>query len=114
MAEVNPIILSNNETGKSYTLRFTRSTVRKMEQNGFDMNDISVHPMTRIPELFHGAFLADQPFIKRETTDHILFEELGGITDAMMERLGELYAAPFNTLVVGSDEPKNSKMTVEL
>lgn len=111
---VNPIILKDTETEKTYTLRFTRNTVRKMEQNGFDVSDLEKHPMSRVPEMFHGAFLADQPFMKREQTDKILFEDLGGVSDAMLERLGQLYAEPFNTLIVGADEPKNRKMTVEM
>ena len=115
MAEaiVNPIILKDEETGKSYTLRFTRRTVMKLEQEGFDASQIEKHPMTSIPEMFYGAFLADQPFIKRETTDKILFEDLGGLSQNMIERLGQLYAAPLNELIAKEDEPKNAKMTVQ-
>lgn len=114
MAEVvNPIILKDEETGKSYTLRFTRDTVKKMEQSGFDATQIDKKMMTSVPELFYGAFLADQPFITRKQTDKILFDDLGGLTEKMIERLGLLYAAPLNELIAKDDEPKNAKMTVQ-
>ena len=113
--ELKPIILRDEETGRVYTLRFTRATVRKLEQQGFDVNDIDKHPMTRIPEIFYGAFLAEHPYIKRSETDDILFNRLGGMSDAMLERLGELYAEPFNTLIATEDDSKNPRtMAVEL
>lgn len=114
MAELKPIVLRDEDDGRVYTLRFTRATVKKMEQNGFNMNEVSSMPMTRVPELFYGAFLADQPFIKKKDTDTILFDKLGGMSDKMMERLGELYAEPFNTLVNGDNTENPQRMTVEL
>ena len=44
--------------GKDYVLEYTRNTVRQMENNGFVTNDIDIKPMTVLPALFAGAFLA--------------------------------------------------------
>lgn len=115
MNELKPIKLTDEETGRTWTLHFTRNSIKKMEQSGFNINDLEAHPMVRIPELFYGAFLADQPFMKRKDTDDILFNKLGGMSDAMLERLGELYAEPFNTLISTEGATENPcKMAVEM
>lgn len=65
--------------------------------------------------MFHAAFLADQPNMKRSETDTILYDKLGGLDDAFIEKLGQLYAEPFNTLIASGDSSGNPrKMTVEL
>lgn len=116
MAEVNervkPIILKNNETGEEYTLEFNRDTVRFAEARGFDINDVSRYPMTKLPELFFYAFRMHHKNVSREKTDRILFDDLGGMPDGMAERLGTLYGVPFEALANG-ENGKNGKMTVE-
>jgi hypothetical protein len=39
MERVKPIELTDNETGKTYTLEFNRDVVRRAEQNGFSIDD---------------------------------------------------------------------------
>ena len=51
--------------------------------------------------------------LSREKTDRILFEDLGGMPDGMLERLGQLYALPFDALTQTENKPKNAKVTVE-
>ena len=109
--EVRPIVIKDEENGKEYTLEFNRESIAFSETKGFDINDIEKKPMTRIPELFYYAFRMHHRNVSREKTDAIL--DTIGWNEKLLTRLGELYAAPFNTLLAGDDEPKNPKMTVE-
>jgi len=52
--------------GKDYTLEFTRRTVAEMEKKGFIASDITEKPMTTLPALFAGAFLAHHRFVKED------------------------------------------------
>ena len=44
--------------GKDYCLEYTRRSVEMMEKRGFIASDITDKPMTALPALFAGAFLA--------------------------------------------------------
>ena len=110
---VNPIVIHDGETGKDYTLEFSRESVQFAEQRGFSVNDLDRFSMVKIPELFFYAFRMHHPNISKGQTDDILFNKLGGMTDGMAERLGELYALPYQALDGGS-KPKNPKVTVDM
>ncbi len=112
--KVKPVILHDEDDGISYTLEFTRESVKFAEQRGFDINDVSRFPMTKLPELFFYAFRAHHKNVSRDKTDKILFEKMGGIPDGLIERLGQLYAVPFMALTDEEGEAKNSRVTVEL
>lgn len=114
--QVKPIIIHDAENGIDYTLEFNRESIRFAEQRGFDIDDVGKYPMTKIPELFYYAFRMHHKNVSREKTDRILFDDLGGLPDGAAERLGALYAAPFEALSNKNDEKKakNSKMTVEM
>ena len=53
---VKPIELTDNDTGKVYTLEFNRDTVRRAEKNGFSIDDCSKFP-TMCYDLWYYAFL---------------------------------------------------------
>lgn len=112
--KVNPIILRDSEEDKEYVLEFDRESVRFAEARGFDISDVGKFPMTKIPELFFYAFRMHHKNVSREKTDRILFDYMGGMPDGMAERLGALYAAPFEALAAAEDEGKNSRITVEM
>ena len=112
MQNVKPIIVKDDETGLEYTLEFTRDSVRFAEARGFKIQDVSDYPMTKIPELWFYAFRANHKNVSRGKTDALL-DGLGGIPDGLLERLGELYAAPFNALT-DSDSAENPTVTVTL
>jgi len=112
---VKPLILHDTENGMDYTLEFNRESIRFAEARGFAIEDTSRAPMTKIPELFFYAFRMHHKNVSREKTDKIIFEDwggIGGIPDGVIERLGQLYAQPFEALDNG--EGKNAKVTVEL
>lgn len=113
MANVKPIIINNKDTGDSYTLEFTRESVKFAEMRGFNINNLDKFPMTTVPELFFYAFRAHHKNVARDKTDKILFEDLGGMPKGMIERLGELYAEPFNALTNEEETVKNANVTVE-
>ena len=88
---------------KEYNLTFTRLIVRQMEQQGFDLQAIDRKPMTMIPMLWEGAFLAHHPKMKRDLKDEIY----KSISDkrGLIGALGELYFDTLNTLM--DDAPEN-------
>lgn len=115
--EVRPITLTDNDNGDKFVLEFSRESVKFAEARGFDIDDVGRFPMTKIPELFYYSFRKNHKNVSREKTDRILFEDLGGLPDGMLERLIMLYSEPFNVLTSSEEdgaEGKKSKMTVEL
>ena len=112
--KVKPMVITDPESGKEYMLEFSRRTVVKTEQAGFDVNSLESKSMTMIPLLFWGAFLMHHPHMTKEQTDSILFDGLGGLNDEEMGYLGKLYAAPFQSLIASEDKEANPrKMAVK-
>lgn len=106
---LKPMVITDPDEGREYTLEFSRKTVAKTEQAGLDINKIESASMTMIPILFWGAFLMHHPHMTREQTDKILFEGLSGLTEQEMTHLGKLFAEPFQTLIAGVDEGANPR-----
>ena len=90
--------------GKDYTLEFTRRTVAEMEKKGFIASDITEKPMTTLPALFAGAFLAHHRFVKSDILDNI-YSKLTKKED-LIGKLAEMYNEPILTLV---EEPEESE-----
>ena len=111
--KVNPIILTDTETGDVYTLEFNRESVRFAEARGFSIDDVARYPFTKLPELFWYAFRMHHMSVSKEKADRILFDMLGGMPEGMAERLGALYGEPFKALTNEEQKPKNARMTVE-
>lgn len=110
-----PVRVSDNETGTAYELDFSRESVKFAENRGFKLDEITVYPVTRIPELFYYAFRKNHKNVARSKTDALL-DGMGGVTTALLERLIQLYQqAGFTHLInTEEDEQKNAKVTVEL
>lgn len=91
-------------TGIAYTLEYTRKTVEAMEKNGFVTADVERKPMTLLPTLFAGAFLAHHRFVKRDVIDMIY----AGMPkkDELIGKLVEMYNDPIIALL---DEPAESE-----
>lgn len=90
--------------GKDYTLEFTRRTVAEMEKKGFVASDITEKPMTTLPALFAGAFLAHHRFVKSDIIDNI-YSKLTKKED-LIGKLAEMYNEPILTLV---EEPEEAE-----
>lgn len=111
---MNPMIITDPDENREYTLEFSRKTAAKAEQAGLDISKVDSAPMTMIPLLFWGAFLMHHPHMSKDQTDKILFDGLGGMSDQELEYIGKLYAEAFKTLVVTEDEGANPrKMAVK-
>ena len=100
--------------GNTYTLAFNRNSVVSAEKAGFRAELIGEQPMTMLPLLFYAAFKMHQPRITREETDAILFDKMGGMNQALIERLAQLYAEPTKTLIRTDDygDEKNVKISL--
>ena len=90
--------------GKDYTLEFTRRTVAEMEKKGFIASDITDKPMTTLPALFAGAFLAHHRFVKEDIINDI-YSKLTKKEDPI-GKLAEMYNEPILALV---EEPEKAE-----
>ena len=90
--------------GKDYTLEFTRRTVAEMEKKDFIASDITDKPMTTLPALFAGAFLAHHRFVKEDIINDI-YSKLTKKED-LIGKLAEMYNEPILALV---EEPEKAE-----
>lgn len=93
--------------GKEYTLEFTRRTVEQMERKGFVASELTEKPMSCLPDLFAGAFLANHRFLKRDVIDEI-YDKLTNKQE-LVGKLAEMYNEPIESLF---DEPEENEGNV--
>lgn len=112
---VKPVIIHDTENNRDYTLEFSRDSIKFAEGRGFRIVDVDNYPMTKVPEFFWYAFRMHHPSVSLAQAEKLL-ERMGGMTEALAQRLGELWAVPFETLASEQDdgEAKNVTVTVEL
>ena len=89
---------------KEYVLEFTRRSVEIMERKGFVASDIETKPVTVLPALFAGAFLAHHKYEKPEVIEAI-YSKLTNKQE-LIGKLAEMYNEPIKALV---DEPEESE-----
>ena len=92
---------------KEYVLEYNRKSVEAMEKKGFVASDINTKPMTILPLLFAGAFIANHKYIKQETIDEI-YSKMTNKSE-LISKLAEMYNEPIMALV---DEPDESEGNV--
>ena len=92
--------------GIEYCLEYTRKSVEQMEKRGFVASDIQDKPMTTLPALFAGAFLAHHRYIKPEVVDTI-FSKMKN-KDNLIEKLAEMYNEPIMALITEPDEAEGN------
>ena len=92
---------------KEYCLEYTRKSVEMMERNGFRASDIQDKPMTTLPALFAGAFLANHRYVKQDVIDAI-FAKMPNKME-LIGKLAEMYNEPIMSLI---DEPEESEGNV--
>ena len=93
-----------NHQGKEYCLEYTRKSVEQMEKSGFVASDIKDKPMTTLPALFAGAFLANHRFVKQDVIDDIYSKMTN--KGELIGKLAEMYNEPIMALV---DEPEEAE-----
>lgn len=89
---------------KEYVLEYTRKSVEIMEKKGFIASEVETKPMTVLPALFAGAFLANHRHEKPEVIE-ALFAKMTNKTE-LIGKLAEMYNEPIMALV---EEPEESE-----
>jgi len=112
---IRPVIIHDTKENRDYTLEFSRDSIKFAEGRGFRIADVDNYPMTKVPEFFWYAFRMHHPSVSLAKAEELL-DRMGGMTEALAQRLGELWAVPFNALASEQDdgEVKNATVTVEL
>lgn len=117
MSKAKPIIITDNDTGKTYTLEFDRAAVDRAENDGFSLQDVQRFP-SKLSDLWHYSFYMHHKseFLRRELTrkktDELL-DACGGILGINQDvwvRLSEMYLATYTTLGDG----ENPHVTIDL
>lgn len=90
--------------GVTYTLEFTRKSIKTMESRGFKISEFSDKPVTMLPALFAGAFLAHHRFVKQDVIEEI-FARLKN-KEELIDKLSEMYAEPLIALM---DDPEEDE-----
>lgn len=108
-------IKSKDNASEFYLLEFNRESIKFAEARGFKVQALEDGvSFSAIEDIFFYSFRMHQPNMSKAQTDKILYEDLGGMPEGVLERLVGLYLAPFETLVQNEDKGKNARLTVEL
>ena len=118
MAEIeriNPIRITDKNSGEVYELDFNRDAIQFAEQNGFKLEDLANFPGTKPREFFYYAFRYHHKRLSRGQTDK-LYEKMGGVTGKMLERLIDLYnqAVAANNIQDEEELAENPFVEVEM
>lgn len=99
--------ISISYENRTYTLEYTRESVRTMESMGFIADELFTKPALRIPELFYGAFAAHHRGIKRKEVDR-MFNGIANRSE-LIQKLVEMYRDTLSSLM---DEPDGAEGNV--
>ncbi len=93
--------------GKQYILEYTRQSVEEMERRGFIAEEVITKPLTVLPTLFAGAFIANHRFTKRKVINEI-FSQIDDKGE-LVNTLAEMYSLVIDEFV---DELESSNKTL--
>lgn len=114
---VDPIYLTDNETGEEYILDFCKESVKFMHSKRFAPDEDTINYVGDLGyDFWFYAFRMHHKGVPRNKTDALL-DKMGGLTVEIIQRLFGLYnQALFSNHVIQSQEEleKNSKVTVKL
>lgn len=91
-----------NFEDKNYILEFDRAGVKRLEQNGFDINEVMNKPATMLPKLYKGAFAKNHPDVSEEKAVEIINNVPN--KEEFIVALVELYTEPLNALMSNTDK----------
>lgn len=113
---VNPVRLTDEQSGQVYELDFSRESIAFAERNRFKLEEALEFPVTGLRDLFYYAFRKNHRNIARDKTDKLVERWGGGIPEKLLTRLVQLYrqAQMSNAVQVDEDAEKNSGLTLEL
>lgn len=91
--------------GNDYCLEYNKRTVKQMEDRGFALTKFMEAPMSTLPELFAGAFLANHKFTKRQVIDDI-YDHMSD-KQTLINTLTTMYNEPIEALMSDGDDEGN-------
>jgi hypothetical protein len=94
--------------GVDYTLEFTRESIAQLERQGLVASEITDKPMTVLPALFAGSFIANHRFTKQALIKEI-FEKMPDKAQ-LIAKLLEMFNEPLETMM---DDPEDSEGNVK-
>ena len=86
-----------NYGGKEYVLEFTRKSVEEMERRGFVASEVLEKPLTVLPSMFAGAFIANHRFTKKKVIDEI-YSKIND-KEGLINTLAEMYSLVIDEFV---------------
>lgn len=75
---------------KKYVLEYTKSSIKEMERRGFVIEEVLKKPLSMLPDMFAGAFIANHRFTRRKEIDEI-YEQFDN-KDELVNALAEMYS----------------------
>lgn len=95
---------------KDYELKYTRDTVRQMQNNGFSLSYIDTKSIDTIEKLFAGAFLAKHKSTKKD----LVLEIFAKMPDKekLLEKLLYMYEETLETLMEEPSDDEKLEWTV--
>lgn len=93
--------------GITYTLEYSRMTVKIIESEGFELEKFSKQPMTMIDLAFKGAFYKNHRKVSASLIEEIYANCKN--KDALLEKIVDMITECYSSL---SEEPKNDEGNV--
>ena len=90
-----------NYKNTEYILEYNRATTKMLERAGFSLEQLSNQPVTMIPLLFQGAFMAHHRKVKTDLIDEMFAHTPN--KERIIAVLTEMYADTVNTLLEEPD-----------
>lgn len=93
---------------REYVLEYTKRSIKQMEKEGFNYQEIDTKPLTMIPLLVKGAMLAHQRWVTDDEVDEVIsvIKDKSGF----YAQLSEMYAEQLSYLA--EEGEKNVEWTV--
>lgn len=92
-------ITVRDKQNNPYILTFTAETVKILESRGFSLDAIKTQPMTMIPLLFEGAFLAKEA--NNVTSEQALeIYKMQKNKAGLLQKVIDLYNDPIDEVIV--------------
>lgn len=99
--------------GKTYCLEYTPETIKRLEANGFKINEIGDMPATRLEQLWAGAFLAHHRKAVGDGIPEKLFNQMKR-REELLKKLTEMYYNALDYLLPDEDDEGNVEWTATL
>lgn len=104
MSDIQKVYQINLDyNGKHYCLEYTPDTIVQMETAGFSIGDIGDKPMSRIKQLWSGAFMAHHRKDLSSGIAEELYRKIGD-KDGLIQKLAEMYNGTLAYLTDEDDE----------